>query len=112
MAKEEILNKAKETLSPFETEHIVAFLKSLTVKSIMDNPYLIAAFLIIFFFAVIKRSKFVLLFLFTLISLMILARYTFPAKGDDLSLSGTLPLVVGGMVIGGVVLYFSLVKSD
>jgi hypothetical protein len=112
MGKEDLLQKAKETLSPFETQHVVAYIKSMTVKSVMENPWLITVFLIIFFFAVVKRSKFVLLSLFTLLSLMILARYTFPAGGDDLSLSGTLPLVFGGLVIGGVVLYFSFIKSE
>jgi hypothetical protein len=112
MANQDLLDKTKETLSPFQTEHIIHFLKSLTLKSAMENPWLIAAFLIIFFYAVIKRSKFVLLTLFTVIALMVLMRYTFPTGGDELSLSSTLPFVFGALLIGVVILYFNFIKTD
>ncbi len=112
MEKNDLLEKTKETLSPFQTDHIIHFLKSLTLKSAMENPWIITAFLIIFFFAVIKRSKFVLLTLFTAISLMVLMRYTFPASGDELSLSSTLPFIFGALLIGVVVLYFNFIKTD
>jgi hypothetical protein len=112
MEKQELINKTKETLSPFETEHVIKFIKSLTLKGAMENPWIIAAFLVLFFFAVIKRSKFVLLTLFTVIALMLLMRYTFPASGDELALSSTLPLIFGGLLIGAVVIYFSFIKSE
>ncbi len=112
MEKQELINKTKETLAPFQTDHIVSYMKHLTLKSAMENPWLIAAFLIIFFYAVIKRSKFVLLTLFTAISLMILLRYTFPTGGDELALSSTLPFVFGALLIGSVVLYFNFIKTD
>lgn len=112
MEKQELINKTKETLTPFETEHVVHFVKSLTLKSAMENPWIIGAFLILFFFAVIKRSKFVLLTLFTVIALMVLMRFAFPTSGDELALSSTLPLVFGGLLIGVVIIYFSFIKSE
>ncbi len=112
MEKQELLDKTKDTLAPFQTDHIISFLKNLTLKSAMENPWIIGAFLIIFFYAVIKRSKFVLLTLFTGISLMVLLRYTFPAGGDELSLSSTLPFVFGALLIGAVVLYFNFIKTE
>ncbi len=112
MDNQSLLDKTNETLAPFQTEHIVNFLKNLTLKSAMENPWVVSAFLIIFFFAVIKRSKFVLLTLFTVISLMVLVRYTFPSNGDDLSLSSMLPFVSGGLLIGAVVLYFNFIKTE
>ncbi len=112
MDKQEMINKTRETLSPFETDHVVQFMKNLSLKSAMENPWIIGAFLAIFFFAVIKRSKFVLLTLFTIISLMVLMRYTFQSGGDELTLSSTLPFLFGGLLIGLVIIYFSFIKSE
>jgi hypothetical protein len=112
MDKQELINRTKETLVPFQTDHIISYLKSLTLERAMENPWLIAAFIIIFFYAVVKRSKFVLLSLFTVISLMVLIRYTFPAGGGEMALSSTLPFVFGALLIGAVVLYFNFIKSE
>lgn len=112
MDKQEMINKAQETLSPFETAHIIKYLQNLTLQRAMENPWLIGAFLIIFFYAVIKRSKFVLLSLFSIISLMVLFRFAFPPEGDELSLNSTLPFVFGGLLIGGVLIYFNFVKTE
>lgn len=112
MEKQELITKTKETLSPFETENVIKFLQHLTLKSAMENPWLIGGFLIIFFYAVVRRSKFVLLALFSIISVMVLVRFAFPPQGDDLNLSSTLPFVFGGLLIGGVLLYFNFVKTE
>jgi len=104
MENQEMINKAQETLSPFETANIIKFLQNLTLKSAMENPWIIGAFLIIFFYAVVKRSKFVLLSLFSVISLVVLVRYAFPPQGDELSLKSTLPFEFGGLLIGGVLI--------
>lgn len=112
MENQSFWDKVREVLTPFQTENVVKFLKNLTLKSAMENPWIVSAFLIIFFYAVIKRSKFVLLTLFTSISLMVLVRYTFPANGDEMSLSSTLPFVFGALVIGAVVLYFNFIKTE
>ncbi|HOI15004.1 MAG TPA: hypothetical protein PK036_01565 [Geobacteraceae bacterium] len=112
MEKQELLTKTKDALTPFETENVIKFLQNLSLKSAMENPWLIGGFLIVFFYAVVKRSKFVLLTLFSVVALMVLIRYTFPPPGDELQLSSTLPFVFGGLVIGGVLLYFNFVKTE
>ena len=112
MEKQELITKTKDALSPFETEHVIKFLQNLTMKSAMENPWIIGGFLIIFFYAVVKRSKFVLLALFSVIAVMVLVRFAFPPAGEELNLSSTLPFVFGGLVIGGVLLYFNFVKTE
>jgi len=112
MGKQELIEKTKDTLTPFETENVIKFLQHITLKSAMENPWLIGAFLVIFFYAVIKRSKFVLLGLFSVISIMLLVRFAFPPAGEELNLSSTLPFVFGGLLIGGVLLYFNFVKTE
>jgi hypothetical protein len=113
MEKQEMLGKAKEVMSPFETENIVTFMKNLTFKSAMENPWIIGVFMVIFFYAVIKRSKPVLAFLFAAISIMFLVRFTLQGEaGNELTLSSTLPFAFGGLAIGGVLIYFIFIKSE
>jgi hypothetical protein len=113
MQKEELLRKTEAAVSPFETENIISFINDLTFKSAMENPWLIGFFLVIFFYAVIKRSKPVLLILFAAISIMLLVRFTLNGvDGNELTLSSTLPFAFGGLMIGGVLIYFSFIKSD
>lgn len=113
MEKQEMLGKAKEWMSPFETGNIVNFLKHLTFKSAMESPVFIGIFLVIFFYAVIKRSKPVLAFLFAAISIMLLVRFTLQGQeGNELTLSSTLPFAFGGLVIGGALIYFIFIKSE
>ena len=113
MEKEELLKKTEQAVSPFETENIISFITNLTFKSAMENPWIIGFFLIIFFYAVIKRSKPVLLFLFAAISIMFLIRFTLPAgEGNELTITSTLPFAFGGLAIGGVLIYFSFIKGD
>ena len=112
MDKQELINRTTERLTPFETENVIKFLQNLTLKSAMENPWIIGTFLVIFFYAVIKRSKFVLLSLFCVIAIMVMTRYIFPPQGDGLNLSSTLPFVGGGLVIGAVLLYFNFIKSE
>ena len=113
MEKKELVGKAQEALSPFETEKLTSFFKNLTLKSAMENPWLMGFFLIIFFYAVVKRSKPVLAFLFVAISVMVLFRYTLDrAGGDELSVGSTLPFAFGGIVIGAVLIYFIFIKTE
>ena len=111
MEKQEILNRTKDVLSPFETENLVKFIKGLTVSAVLGNPWMLAVLVIVLFYAIIKRSKFVLLFLFTFISLMFLIQYTLPAEGE-LTLSSLLPFVGGGLAIGSVLIYFTFIRSE
>ena len=112
MNKGAILHKTTEVLSPFETEHVLEFLRHLTVKGAITNPWFMALFLVVAFYAVVVRSKFVLSMLFTAASLLILIRYTMPAEGDSLSLSSTLPFAFGGLAIGAVLIYLYFIKTE
>ena len=112
MQKNAILQKTIETLSPFETDHIMHFLQNLTVKTAITNPWFLAMFLIFAFYACVVRSKFVLCLLFTTAMLLILIRYTMPAEGDSLALSSTIPFAFGGLAIGGVIIYLYFIKTE
>jgi hypothetical protein len=111
MDNQEVLNKTKDVLSPFETENIVKFVKGLTVSSVIHNPWMMAIIIIVLFYAVIKKSKFVILSIFTFFSLILLIQYTLPT-GEDLTLSTLLPFVGGGLVIGSVLIYFIFIQGD
>ena len=112
MEKAKILQQATETLSPFETEHVMHFLRAMTVKSALASPWFIGIFLVISFYAVVVRSKFVLCALFTALSLLLLIRYTMPTDGDNLALSTTLPFAFGALAIGGFVIYLYFIKTE
>ena len=112
MDKQQFVEKATETLRPFETANLIETMQHLSIKQIFSHPAVLILIIFIFFFGVIKRSKTVLLSLFSLLCLAMIIRYAMPAPGDDLSLSGTLPFIGGGLLIGGVIIYFSLIKSD
>ena len=113
MENKELLNKTVEVLSPFETGNMVHFIQNLTIKSAMESPWLMGAFFIIAFYAVIKRSKFVLASLFAVISIMLLVRFTLSAdQANEITLSSTLPFAFGGLAIGAVLIYFLFIKTE
>jgi hypothetical protein len=112
MDKDAILKKTVETLSPFETENVMYFLRHLTVKSAMTNPWFLGIFAVVAFYAIVVRSKFLLGMLFAAASLLILVRYTMPAAGDNLSLGATIPFAFGGLAIGGVLIYLFFIKTE
>jgi hypothetical protein len=110
MEKTEIIDKTREVLSPFETENIVKFIKGLSFHSIITNPLLLGILLAVFFFAVIKKSKFLLLFLFACVSVAVLFHYALPEEGE-MTLSSLLPFAGGGVAIGAVLIYFGFIKE-
>ena len=112
MDKQQLVEKTAETLRPFETSNLIETMQHLSVKQVFSHPAVLILIIVIFFFGVVKRSKTVLLSLFSLICIAVIIRYAMPAPGDDLSMSSMLPFVGGGLLIGGVVIYFSLIKSD
>jgi len=114
MEKQQMLDQAKDKLTPFETGNIVYFIQHLTLKSAMEQPLIILLFLIFAFYAIVRRSKFVLLFLFASISIMLLVRYTLSPElvGGGLTLGSTLPFAFGGLVVGGVLIYLTFIKHD
>ncbi len=111
MDNSELINKTKEVLSPFETENIVKFVKGLSFSTVLGNPIVLCLLLVVFFFAVVKRSKFLLLFLFACISIAALIHYALPDNGE-MTMTSLLPFAGGALVIGGIIIYFSLIKSE
>jgi hypothetical protein len=113
MEKQQMLEKAQETLTPFETGNIIDFIQHLTLKSAMEHPLLIIIFLLFAVYAVVTRSKFILLLLFSVISKMLLVRYTLSPEstGGDLSVAATLPFAAGGVAIGGALIYLAFIKD-
>jgi hypothetical protein len=112
MDKSAIMQRVTEALSPFETENVVQFLRHLTVKSAIENPWFVGVFLIMAFYAVIVRSKFVLSVLFTASALLLLIHFTMPTDGGSLSLSSTLPFAFGSLAIGAVIIYLYFIKTE
>lgn len=112
MEKDAILQKTVETLSPLETGNLMQFLREMTVKDAITNPWFVGIFLIVAFYAIVVRSKFVLCILFTAASLLILIRYTMPSEGDTLTLTSTLPFAFGGIAIGAVLIYLIFIKQE
>jgi uncharacterized membrane protein len=112
MDKERLVEKATETLRPFETSNLIDAAQHMSIKQIFSHPVVLIFIVIIFFFGVVKRSKTVLLSLFSLICIAVIMRYAMPAPGDDLSMSSMFPFIGGGLLVGGVIIYFALIKSD
>lgn len=114
MDKQQLIEKTTETLRPFETENLMKTMQTLTLHDIFTNPIVLLVITAVLFFGIVKRSKTVLLSLFSLIGLIVLVRVAVPANttAENLSLGSVVPFIVIGIVIGAVVIYFSLVKSD
>lgn len=112
MDKQQLVEKTTEALRPFETANLINTMQNLTIQQVFTHPAVLIIILGVFFFGVIKRSKPVLLTLFTLVGLIVILRYAMPAPGDDLSLSSMLPFIGAGLTIGGVIIYFSFIKTD
>lgn len=112
MDKQQLVEKTTEALRPYETSNLIETMQHLSVKQVFSHPAVLILIVAIFFFGVVKRSKTVLLSLFSLICIAVIIRYAMPAPGDDLSVSSLLPFIGGGLVIGCVIIYFSLIKTD
>ena len=114
MEKQKIIETAKDKLAPLETGNVFDFIQHMSPQTFTDHPLVIVVFLIIGFYAFIKRSKFVLLFLFSAISIMLLVRFTLTPDvvGGGLSVVATLPFVGGGLAIGGALIYLTFIKQD
>ena len=111
MDKQQLAEKATETFRPFETDNLIHTLQTLSLQQIFSNPVVLIVIALVFFFGVIKRSKTVLLTLFSLIGLIVILRYAMPAPGEELSLKSLVPFAFGGLAIGGVIVYVSLIKD-
>lgn len=112
MDKQQLAEKTVEALRPFETANLMTTIQNLTLKQIFTHPAVLLCITVIFFFGVIKRSKTVLLTLFALIGMIVILRFAMPAPGEELSLKSLIPFALCGLGIGGVIIYFTLIKSD
>lgn len=112
MDKQQLAEKTADALRPFETANLMTTLQTLTLKQIFTHPAVLICVALVFFFGVYKKSKTVLLTLFALIGMIVIVRYAIPAPGEELSMKSVLPFVCGGVLIGGVIIYFSMIKSD
>lgn len=112
MDKQKLIEKTTETLRPFETNNLIDTFQHLSVNQVFSHPVVLILIVVIFFFGVIKRSKTVLLSLFALFCIAVIIRFAMPAPGDELSFSSLMPFVGGGLLVGCVVIYFSLIKTD
>ena len=112
MDKQQLIEKTTETLRPFETSNLIETLQHLTVTQVFSNPAVLIIITVIFFFGVIRRSKTVLLSLFALFCIAVIIRFAMPGPGEDFSTTSLLPFIGGGLVIGCVVIYFTLIKTD
>ena len=112
MDKQQLVEKTTESLRPFETSNLIETMQHLSIKQIFSHPAVLILIIVIFFYGFVKRSKIVLLSLFSLICIAVIMRYALPAPGDDLSITSMLPFIGGGLLIGSVVIYFSFIKSD
>jgi len=111
MDKQKLLEKTVTVLHPFETANVMNTVQNLTLKQILTHPLALATILVLLFFGVIKRSQSILLLLFILTALIAMVHFAMPASNASLSFSTTLPFIGGGLVIGCVIIYFTLIKS-
>ncbi len=112
MEKQQLIEKTVETLRPFETSNLIDSVQHLTVNKVFTSPSILFFIVVVFFFGVIRRSKTALLSLFALFCIALIVRFAMPAPEDNLSFQSLLPFVGGGLLVGCVVIYFSLIKSD
>ncbi|OGR30968.1 MAG: hypothetical protein A2X83_00320 [Desulfuromonadales bacterium GWD2_54_10] len=111
MDKQQLVEKTTEALRPFETGNLLNTMQTLNLKTIFTNPIVLTIIAGLFFFGVVKKSKPVLLTLFAMIGLIVILRYAMPPPGEELSMKSLVPFAFGGVLIGGVIIYFSLIKD-
>jgi len=111
MEKQQLIDKTTEALRPFETSNLMATIQSLTLTQIFTHPLVLIIIVGALFFGILKRSKPVLLTLFFLIAMIVFMRYVMPPPGQELTLSSVLPFAGAGLAIGGVIIYFTMIKS-
>jgi hypothetical protein len=111
MEKQQLIEKTTEVLRPFETSNLMTTMQTLTLAQIFTNPVVLIIIIGALFFGILKKSMPVLLTLFFLIAMIVFMRYAMPAPGQELTMSSLLPFVGAGLGIGGVIIYFTMIKS-
>ena len=111
MEKKEFLDKTVETLKPFETQNLMTAIQTQSLTELFTNWVFLLAAVILIFFGIYKRSKAVLLTFFMLVAMVIIAKYTLPPPGAELTMSSLLPFVGAGLGAGCVIVYFIFIKD-
>jgi hypothetical protein len=111
MEKQHVIDKTVEVLRPFETSNLMTTMQTLTLAQIFSNPVVLIIIIGALFFGILKRSMPVLLTLFFLIAMIVFMRYAMPAPGQELTMTSLLPFIGAGLGIGGVIIYFTMIKS-
>lgn len=111
MEKQEMVDKTVEALRPFETQNLMNTIQNLTLHQIFTNWIFLLILCGILFFGVYKKSKVVLLTLFSLVALIVMVKYAMPAPGTELGLKSLIPFIAFGLGIGGVIVYFTFIKE-
>jgi hypothetical protein len=111
MDKQQFIEKTTETLRPFETSNLMTTMQTLSLAQIFTNPIVLIFIIGVLFFGILKRSTPVLLTLFFLIAMIVFMRYAMPPAGQELTLSSIGPFIGFGIAIGGVIIYYSMIKS-
>jgi hypothetical protein len=111
MEKQALIDKAAETLRPFETQNLMATIQNLTLQQIFSNWVFLLVTIAILFLGIYKKSKTVLLTLFFLVALIVMVKFAMPAPDQEMGLKTILPFVGFGLGIGGVIVYFTFVKD-
>jgi hypothetical protein len=111
MEKQKMLEKTVEVLRPFETQNLMTTIQNLTLQQIFSNGFFLLIIIGILFLGVYKKSKPVLLTLFTLLALIVMVKFAIPAPEQELSMKSILPFAAFGLGIGGVIVYFTFIKD-
>lgn len=112
MDKQQLIDTTTEILRPLETANLIQTVQNLTLHTIITNPIIISAIALFFFMGVIKKSRPVLFMIFALMVVVILLRYAMPAPGANLTVMESLPFFGGAILVGGVLLYYTFIKTD
>lgn len=111
MEKQELIDKTTEALRPFETQNLMNTIQNLTLEQIFTNWVFLLTTIALIFFGIYKRSKTVLLTVFFLLALIVMVRFAMPGPGEEMTMKSLLPFVGFGLGIGGVIVYFTLIKD-
>lgn len=111
MDKQQVIEKTTEALRPFETSNLMTTMQTLTLSQIFSNPVVLIIIIAVLFFGILKKSTPILLTLFFLIAMIVFMRYAMPPPGQEVSLSSIGPFIGFGVAIGGVIIYYSMIKS-
>ena len=111
MEKQEFLDKTVEALKPFETQNLMTTIQTQSLTDLFTNWVFLLASVIFVFFGIYKRSKTVLTTFFLLVGMIIIAKYTLPPPGTELTMSSLLPFVGGCLGVGCVMVYCVFIRD-